>query len=380
LGVVYVFRSYYPVLALTLCDGLSPSDCFKLPGEPRRAFELLLSGEGRRDLSFLIRKPVPEVPWAEFDAHLEAIERSGAGVVTCLDDDYPECFREIPRSPSILFFRGDRSLLSTRGVAIVGSRRASARGAAFTRSLAADLASIGVTVVSGAARGIDASAHRGTLDVEGRTVAVLGTGVDVPYPRENEGLIDSIADSGCVVTERLMGGLPLKHVFPMRNRLISALSRAVVVVEAAQRSGALITANWALEQGRDVGAVPGFPGDGRSRGGNALLKMGAFPVEGVDDIISAVPILNNAGLRRGKNSAGKAAPELSENARRVLGALSASPADPDSISRYLGLSASEVLNALLELEMKGLVERERSGLYASAPGGCWMGAEEGTVE
>ncbi len=356
-------RSYYPVLALLLSEGIGGTDCFRLPKDPCRIFDLLQTVEGRRELSFILCKPVLDIPWKLFDAHLEAIERSGAGVITCLDDDYPVCFGEIPESPAILFFKGDASLLSHRGVAIVGSRNASVRGVAFTRSLAADLARLDIPVVSGAARGIDAAAHRGALDGKGDTVAVVGTGIDVPYPPENVELLESIAEDGCVVTEQLTGGLPFKHVFPRRNRLISALSHVVVVVEAARRSGALITANWALEQGRDVGVVPGFPGDDRSRGGNLYLKMGAFPVEGVDDIISAVPALKPRGGLRPAKPGRVAAPDLPGNTRGVFDALGSSPADPDSIARHLGLSASEVLQALLDLEMKGLVDREPSGLY-----------------
>ncbi len=356
-------RSYYPVIALLLSDGISAADCFSLSGDPCHVFELLQTAEGRRQLSFVLRKPVPDIPWKLFDAHLEAVERSGAGVITSLDDDYPVCFREIPRSPAILFFKGDVSLLSRKGVAIVGSRKASVRGAAFTRSLAADLARLAIPVVSGAARGIDAAAHRGALGEKGGTVAVVGTGIDVPYPKENTDLLASIAAEGCVVTEQLMGGLPFKHVFPSRNRLISALSHVVVVVEAARRSGALITAKWALEQGRDVGAVPGFPGDGRSRGGNSLLKMGAFPVEGVDDIIAAVPALAPHGWQLPVKRGGVTIPDLPGNTRGVLDSLGSSPADPDSIARHLELPVSEVLQALLDLEMKGLVDREPSGLY-----------------
>jgi DNA processing protein len=359
---VCVVPSYYPVVALMLTKGAVPADCFNLPPDPARVFSLLRTSGGRRELSLVLRKPLGDVNWTLFDFQIEMIEGRGFEVVTCLDDSYPSYFRDIPQSPSILFHRGDRSRLDRRGVAVVGSRRASARGVAFTRSLAGEIAALGIPVVSGAARGIDTAAHRGALDRGGTTVAVLGTGLDVPYPPGNAQLLDEIAAEGCVVSEQLFGTPPLKHVFPQRNRLISGLSHAVVVVEAGERSGALITARWALEQGRDVGAVPGFPGDPRSRGSNRLIKTGAFAVENAADILEAVPVL---GPRARPAPFHPQAPrcDLPENARAVLDALGSNPVDVDLLARHLDLAAGEVLGLLLELELRGLVERDASGAY-----------------
>ncbi len=314
---------------------------------------MLQTQDGRRSLSFVLRKPVGDIPWALFDEQIEAIQRLGAGVVTFLDDGYPPYLRDIEQSPPILFSRGDISCLCNRGIAVVGSRRASARGIAFTRSLAGDIAALGIPIASGAAQGIDTAAHRGALDRGGKTVAVLGTGLDVPYPAQNAGLLDEIARTGCVVSEQLMGTPPLKYVFPQRNRLISAFSHAVVVMEAGERSGALITARWALEQGRDVGAVPGFPGDARSRGGNRLIKTGAFAVESVEDIIEAVPRLGVATVvskgERAAESIDVAAVGRSDEARGVLDALGASPVDPDSLTQHLGMSAAATQRSLRDL-------------------------------
>ncbi len=392
LGVVCVVPSFYPIIALLLTEGVRPADCFSLPPDAALAFSRLQTAEGRRKLSFAIRRPVGDVPWDRFDAQIEAIERLGAGVVTHLDSRYPRILREIAESPAILFFRGDLERLHERGVAIVGCRRASARGAAFTRRLAGEAAGMGIPVVSGAALGIDTAAHRGALDAGGKTVAVLGTGLDVPYPETNERLLDEISVKGCVVSEQLMGTPPLKYVFPRRNRLISAFSHAVIVVEAGERSGALITAKWALEQGRDVGAVPGFPGDARSRGSNGLIKSGAFTVEGIDDILEAVPRIGVArdhptrradvpgegapgengtaagdgGARALGETLGRGRPDeagLTAEASSVLNALGSSPVDVDAIARHMEMPAAAVQRSLLDLELRGFVEREASGLY-----------------
>jgi DNA processing protein len=378
-----VVPSFYPIIALLLTEGARSADCFGLPGDADLAFSRFQTAEGRRNLSFAIRRPVGEVPWDRFDAQIESIERLGAGVVTHLDAEYPAFLREIPESPAILFFRGDPDRVAERGLAIVGSRRSSARGAAFTRAFAGDAARAGIPVVSGAALGIDTAAHRGALDAGGKTLAVLGTGLDVPYPERNASLIDEIAAKGCVVTEQLMGTQPLKFVFPRRNRLISAFSHAVIVVEAGERSGALITAKWAIEQGRDVGAVPGFPGDARSRGANALIKSGAFAVESIDDVLAAVPRvvvardappgLRSALGRPGDPRATGTFPDevdrgavghaLTGDESSILEALGSSGVDVDTVSRHAELPPAAVQRALLELELRGLVEREPSGLY-----------------
>jgi DNA processing protein len=372
-----VVPSFHPIIALMLADGVSAADCFRIPRDPAAALSLLRTEEGRLELSYVIRKPVGAIRWELFDRQLRAIEKIGAGAVTHLDDDYPAYLRDIAEAPPVLFYRGDAGAFAARGVAIVGCRRASARGAAFARSLAGELAARGVPVTSGAALGIDTAAHRGALDGRGATVAVVGTGLDVAYPERNAGLLEEIAERGCVVSEQLMGTPALKFVFPRRNRLISAMSRAVVVVEAGERSGALITARWALEQGRDVGAVPGFPGEERSRGANALIKAGAFPVERVEDIFEAVPLLaESAGRAAGPLDGGALLPvrggcrrrgvpgDLPGDGRAVLDAVGACSIDADAVARHVGFSIEVVQRLLLELELRGLVERDGAGLYS----------------
>jgi DNA processing protein len=223
-----------------------------------------------------------------------------------------------------------------------------------------------IVVVSGAARGIDSAAHRGALEKRGKTVGVVGSGLDVPYPPENAGLLETMARHGCVLGEQLMGTPPLRHTFPQRNRLISAFSHAVVVVEAGRRSGALLTARWALEQGREVGAVPGFPGDPRSYGVNSLLKAGAFPVEGVEDILEAAPRLRGLSNRPPGGraaSGGDARTGLSMEASAILDALGGNHTDPDAVARHLNTGVARVQGILLELEIRGAVARDAMGMY-----------------
>lgn len=365
--------SYYPFLALLLIDGIGNRSVSKLPMTHEEIFRHLQTAVGRRRLSDLLEREISTVPWDQFDRQLEAIERHRVTVLALGTLEYPRYLEEIAESPTLLFCRGKTSVLDGRGVGIVGTRNASARGCAFAASLAGDLVDRGVMVVSGAARGIDSAAHRGALERKGVTVAVVGTGVDLTFPPENRELIEAVHQSGCVVSEQLMGTPALAHVFPRRNRLISALSRLVVVVEAGGRSGALLTARWALEQGRDVGAVPGFPGDFRSRGGNRLLKSGAAVIEGVDDVLRAAPLLahpvRRSDRRRADEQKRGIPVGLGAKAREVLEALGSSPSDPDAVARHLGRPVEWVQRRLTELELSGLVDRDPAGGYSACARG-----------
>jgi DNA processing protein len=292
--------------------------------------------------------------------------------VSFRDTQFPLDLATIPEAPPILFYRGDVSMLHRRGIAIVGTRNATARGCDFARDLGAELSRRSIAVTSGVARGIDTAAHAGALEHPGSTVGVLGTGLDVAFPQSNRDLMESIATRGCLVTEQLMGTTAQPFVFPRRNRLISGLSHAVVVIEAASRSGALITARWALEQGRDVGAVPGFPGEPRSRGANHLIKQGAFAVENVDDILEAVPLLGRyVEQRRQQGSVGVSpdTSDLSADAQSVLQAVGADATDVDTIARHSGQGAAIVQRVLLDLEIRGVVARDRSGFYYTVRAG-----------
>jgi len=232
------------------------------------------------------------------DQALARAEGRCLGLVTWFDPEFPLLLRYIPDPPVTLWFQGDIKWLDRPSVAIVGSRVATPAGVGIARKLAGELAEAGICVVSGLARGIDSAAHRGALDAGGPTVAILGCGADLVYPAENQELVRGIKGLGAVASELPPGTPPAQHHFPLRNRIISGLSRAVVVIEAHERSGSLITARAALEQGRDVLAVPGNVASGRNRGGHALIKDGARLVETVEDVLDQIGWIRPAASRR----------------------------------------------------------------------------------
>lgn len=279
------------------------------------------------------------------------------------DGDYPDQLKNIFDPPPVLYLLGDRSSLDEVPVALVGARRASPYGLHVAESLARELSAAGVGVVSGMARGIDTAAHRGALKGRGKTVAVLGCGVNVVYPRENAGLMKEIAAAGAVVSEFPPGSQPEPWHFPVRNRVISGLSRIVVVVEAAEKSGALITANVALEQGRDVMAVPGHITARLSRGPNLLIKQGAAPV------LSAVDIMDELGMGvlfppQPEEPAGGL--KLTEDETLLYNEISLEPVSIEALVQNCGLPANRVMTALMYLEMKGLVKQIPGRLYVRA--------------
>ncbi|HDD45165.1 MAG TPA: DNA-protecting protein DprA [Candidatus Desulfofervidus auxilii] len=253
----------------------SPKEIFSVPAKELKFFglheetiKIIISGQWKKKAEALFKK----------------IKNLGLEIITYNDDKYPKLLKEIFDPPLILYIKGNKDLLNTTCIAIVGTRRASFYGIKMATKLAIGLAESGITVVSGLARGIDAAAHKGALQAKGKTIAVLGCGLDVIYPKENEKLFNEIAEKGALISEFLPGTPPLAHNFPIRNRIISGLSLGVVVVEAALKSGSLITANLALEQGKEVFAVPG-PIDESRKGTHNLLKQGAKLVEDVSDIL-----------------------------------------------------------------------------------------------
>lgn len=274
------------------------------------------------------------------------------------DPGYPRLLATIPDPPDELWINGRPDLLSAEAVAIVGSRNASQYALEIAASLAFDLARCGLVVVSGMARGVDGAAHRGALEAGGATVAVLGSGVNVAYPDEHADLLLKIASTGAVVSELPPGTPPLAHHFPRRNRIISGLSRAVVVIEAGEKSGSLITARCALEQGRDVMAVPGNALSGRNRGSHALLKDGAKLVEGVDDI------LEELGLRRHPTRLDPR--NLLLHNGLMLNMQRGETYDLDELGAASGVQASELLPLLTELELSGEIIRTSGGRFALA--------------
>jgi DNA processing protein len=287
---------------------------------------------------------------------LERAHRFAIDALAWNDPAYPPALAAIADPPPVLWLRGARDALSVPAVAIVGSRAGSPYALAVAEQLAADLASRGVAIVSGLARGVDSAAHRGALAANGVTIGALGCGLDIVYPGEHKPLAAEILDAGALVGELEPGTPPLPHFFPRRNRIISGLSRAVIVIEAGDKSGSLITARCALEQGRDVLAVPGNVLSGRNRGSHALLRDGAKIVETADDI------LEELGMGRGVSlvAPGSAGP----GADPVLACLEAGePSDVDGLSAQTGLAASELLPRLFDLELRGLVRRAGGGRF-----------------
>ena len=298
--------------------------------------------------------------WKEVEQEIERIESFGAVVLPLEDPGYPARLREIHDAPPHLYVRGQMLPKDALAVAVVGSREASPYGSRVTRKFAGNLARAGVTVVSGLAKGIDAYAHRGALDAGGRTIAVLGCGVDVDFPRNHGDLAKSIALCGAVVSEFPMGAEPRPENFPKRNRIISGLSLAVVVVEAGARSGSLITAAAALDQGRDVFAVPGNIDDPRSIGSNWLIKQGARLVDSADDVIEQIlPQALKPGREEPEPAAihPASAPGLSAEERLVLTKLGLDPIHIDELTAQSGIPSNTLAGMLLTFELRGFVEQ-----------------------
>lgn len=327
-------------------------------------------------------RPCPEdLVTREFDAG----HRAGAFAIFIGEDAYPPALATLPDAPPILWARGKGSLARRPAIALVGARNASSLGKRMARALATGLGAAGLTVASGLARGIDTVAHDSSLETG--TIAVVAGGVDVVYPRENAALTARIAETGLILSEMPPGLQPQARHFPRRNRIISGLSRAVVVVEAAAKSGSLITARDALDQGREVFAVPGHPFDPRAAGCNFLIRDGAPLVRCVEDVLEAVNLDRN-GLappppRRREPTAPKRAqaPGFTQHDRRpdlraepsdtsvrdrILSLLGPSPLAEDQLLRDLSLSGQAVAEELLALEMDGEVVRQPGGLLARA--------------
>jgi DNA processing protein len=338
-----------------------------------RVAEMISSRSGRRELSRLIRKDVGEPDHAmmrQIDRFLEDDEH---GVLCISDPGYPKLLAETAEAPPVLFYRGDITKTSGPAMCVVGSRHSSRRGMVIARELAWELSRRGFLVVSGMARGIDTVVHDGALAGGGGTCAVLGCGIDIAYPPENAPLAMEIARHGCVLSEFPPGTPPMKHHFPMRNRILSGISLGVVVVEAKLASGAMITARWAADQGREVFAVPGPVEQETCRGPHRLIKEGACLVEDVDDILSALPPCGlvveerershrYAGLDPGKGS-------IEGDQKRIVMALDLDPKHIDELAQICHISSTVILPLLLDLEMRGIIESCGGGTYALA--GSW---------
>ena len=326
-------------------------------GSARAAIEALpeLARRGGRSA------PLRVCPAAQAEQELSAADRIGARLLAADEADYPEALAAIYDAPPLLYLRGDAALLRRNAVAIVGARNASANGRRLAEDIAREVGAAGFVVVSGLARGIDHAAHRGSLD--SGTIAVVAGGIDIAYPPDNEELQREIARRGLILAEMPPGVVPQAKHFPRRNRLISGLSLGVLVVEAALQSGSLITARMALEQGRDVLAVPGSPLDPRCRGTNNLLRQGAILAEGAADVLAALAGMSG-DLRPPSNlQNGHQLSEISQDYPddvafgTVVELLGPDPVMVDELVRQCHLSAPAVRAVLLELELAGRLER-----------------------
>jgi DNA processing protein len=292
---------------------------------------------------------------------------NGLDVVAWNDPRFPAWLLTISDAPPALWYRGALEALQQPTVAIVGSRSASAPALEIAATIATDLGARGVTVISGLARGVDSAAHRGALQT-GRTAAVLGSGVDVIYPHEHGTLAREIAVRGLVLSEFPPGTAPLPFHFPMRNRLISGLSRAVVVIEASEHSGSLITASCALEQGREVMAVPGNVLSGRNRGGHALIRDGAKIVESADDILEELGSMPPCGsVHRAEANDSIETTSLDPILRVMRGG---EAYDLEALCASAGVGSARLLPRLLELELQGLVQRVDGGRFMRSARPC----------
>lgn len=302
--------------------------------------------------------------WDLVDREIEKAQKNNIQLITKNDKAYPEMMRRVHGAPSVIYVKGELKDTDKYAIAMVGSRTSTDYGSQIAERISQKLSASGLTVVSGMARGIDSVSHKGALKAGGRTIAVLGSGLDMPYPPENRKLMNEIASSGAVISEFPFGTLPNRENFPRRNRIISALSLGVIVVEAALDSGSLITVAYALEQGREVFAVPGNITSGTSKGTNDLIKKGARLVESAEEVLDELRPQIKGILREAKASASKPRPEMNAEEKTVYNYLNDEPKHIDSIIRQLNMPTNRALSILLNLELKGVV-RQTQGKHFS---------------
>jgi DNA processing protein len=338
-----------PVLARRLLTALgSPENIFHASLKELKTVEDIGDERAKKIIEF--------DQWEVVQREIDGIMKNNAKLITINDSSYPEGLRYLYDAPLILYVKGDFKETDRYAIAIVGSRTPTHYGIHMAEEMSYALASYGLTIVSGMARGIDSASHRGALKAKGRTIAVLGSGIDIPYPPENRELMNMIASSGAVISEFPLGIQPEKGNFPRRNRIISALSAGVIVIEATQDSGSLITVGYALEQGKEVFAVPGNVTSKNSKGTNDLIKKGAKLVENAEDVIEELKPQINDVFKEGDISE-KTLPLLNEEEKRLYSCLNTEPKHIDIIIRESGVPINRALSILLNLELKGIVNQ-----------------------
>lgn len=302
--------------------------------------------------------------WDRVKNELRKAEQNNIRIISVSDDNYPESLKRIYDAPPVIYLKGTLAEIDKYAVAMVGSRSATPYGIQTAEKISYKLASSGLTIVSGMARGIDTASHRGAIDAGGRTIAVLGSGIDVPYPAANRDLMETIMYSGAVISEFPMGTPPLRENFPRRNRIISALSLGVIAVEAAPGSGSLITAKYALEQNKEVFAVPGNIISRNSKGTNTLIKNGAKLVETADDVIEELWPQIKGVLKEDNLTNEKTMDSMNNDEKTIYGSLTNGPMHIDSIIRDMNMPSGRTLSTLLGLELKGMIRQAEGKLFS----------------
>lgn len=354
-------------LMLHTIDGVGDRTLLKLIhrfGSPehvlRASLDDLIEAGCSQELGRSIQRgPAPDIR-RQIDGQVKTVHRLKITTLTLFDQSYPARLKAIPDPPPLLYVSGNLPLPDEVAVAVVGGRRATPAGRIVTEEIAKDLAGCGVTIVSGLARGIDAAAHRGALAGKGRTIAVLGCGIDRTYPTEHQSLRRSIESHGAIISELPIGAAPQSHHFPRRNRIISGLSVGVLVSEAATDSGSLITAKLALEQGREVFAVPGSIKEAACRGSNRLIKDGAKLIEGAQDVLDEILPQLDARQRVRLSldgMPGAVSTPLTNEDLVVYEALSYEAQSIDAVIEQTGLSVAQVSATLLSLELNGRIRQ-----------------------
>lgn len=352
-------------IALSTVEGVGPKRFIHLInhlGTPKEVLSASVKGLSEiPDVGRETAKNIKgKVKWKVVEEQIRLLEKHSTKsngeikLITFRDPDYPENLKTIYDPPPFLFIKGEFKKEDKKALAMVGTRRASPYGKSVAEKLASELVQRGVTIVSGLARGIDSIGHHSALRGKGRTVAVFGSGLDVIYPREHTRLAQRIMENGAIISEFPLGTKPLAENFPKRNRLISGLSLGVIIIEAPKRSGALLTAEYALDQGREVFAVPGNIGSQKSEGTNALIKKGAVLVTSVDDILNELKGVLTYPSEQEKT---KLEVDLSLEEKNIFNLLSLEPNHIDKIAKQSNAKIPQVLSVLLSLELKGLVKQ-----------------------
>lgn len=370
-------QSHLAWLALGLTPGLGARNAAKLLqafGSPDAVFRAPLTELEAQGIPAVVAQAIRSGQSQSAAAkELAAVQKASVRLITWEEPAYPPRLREIYDPPILLYVRGNAELLGRHGIGIVGTRRPTSYGNQMAEKLARELARRGLVIVSGLARGIDASAHEGALSVSnGSTIAVLGSGIDVVYPKENRKLFAKIEERGALVSENPMGAFPAPQNFPVRNRIIAGMTLGIVVVEGAQYSGSLITARLAMEFGREVYGVPGNTTQPGSFGPNHLIKQGAKLVTGWEDVVEELPTSVRAELISVESASEDERRELLEGSlgageRTIYGLLTVEePKHLDEIVELSGMNSSEVLVLLFELEMKGAVRQMAGKRFVKA--------------